>query len=306
MQKSTKSPANRVAHFVNIAAGKPTSVLLVIDGKPTTLSEGHPSIPQVLAELKKQSPDADKIKSLLEKSAALAAHSQGKITTRKEGDKTTYWYQGQQLRGPIIDRIYSLMALELPWRPTFRFLENLVRNPSPSARDNLFAFFTNTGLTLTPDGCFIGYKGVQSDFWSIHTGHHTMLSGQQNDGGSIYNAPGEKILVPREEVVEDPSQTCARGLHVGSFRYAKQWAGNGTVVLVKVNPFNTVSVPTVGSLSDAPSEVMRTCGYEVLHEYSASAPLVQKFDAQYMDPDDEDAPLYHSVRDSKGRFTKRA
>lgn len=269
---STQRKTQEVSFIINARDGKPVSLACVINKKPYTLQASNPCFNMVVKELKAAEPSGDKILKLMNKQQALIAYSQEKVV-EKDGK---FYYQGQELQNSLVNRIQEFMKMDLPWTYMFKFLVRLVKNPSESAKARLHAFIENEGITYTPDGCFLGYKGAQANFWSKHTGHHTMISGQQNEKGEIFYGPGEKVRVPREEVVEDPHSDCARGLHVGSFSYASGWAGHdGALVLVKVAPEDVVSV------THRSREVMRVCAYEVVQPLAIRQALQQAFEPQF-------------------------
>jgi hypothetical protein len=67
-----------------------------------------------------------------------------------------------------------------------------------------------------------------------------------------------KVIMSRDDVDNNPHQTCSRGLHVAGHGYMSQYSGN-VIVAVKVNPKNVISIPY-----DYDSQKIRTCEYEVL------------------------------------------
>jgi hypothetical protein len=74
-------------------------------------------------------------------------------------------------------------------------------------------------------------------------------------------------------------------LHVGTYEYACNWAGNsGVVVLVKFNPANIVSVP-----SDCEHSKLRVSEYEVI-----AVAREQLEEPVYMEDEDDDYD-YESV-----------
>lgn len=275
--------------------GQPVNLTVVIKSRPYNLAAGHMNFGMVVKELNKENPDVNRIIRLMSQVEAIKEYSDNKVV-HKDGK---FFYKGEEIKGVLVTRIKEFMTQNLPYKPLMRFLENLMKNPSARSRELVYTFLENESLPLTPDGCFLGYKGAQANFWSIHTGHHTMISGKQNERGEIFYGKGEKVRVPWNEVVDDPNVSCARGLHVGSFNYANGWGGTGgSLVLVKVNPADVVSV------THNCKEVMRVCAYDVVDILSVREALKQALEPQYLAPDDEDAPSYHNVRDAKGRFRK--
>jgi len=116
-------------------------------------------------------------------------------------------------------------------------------------------------MPITPEGNFLAYKGVQSDYYSITSGTIDIVKGQVMDG-HILNAIGEEIEVVRNQVCDDKDLGCSKGLHAGSMKYATDFASNGKVVIVEINPADVVSIPT-----DCSCQKLRTCAYKVVAEF---------------------------------------
>lgn len=162
---------------------------------------------------------------------------------------------GEEMPTELSSRIMAYKENRLPITSLLAFWENLKQNPSFNSRQQLFKFLENKGHSLTPDGCFIGYRGVREDFKDIHS-------------GTFDNRPGQICEIPREQVDDNPNNTCSHGLHVGSFGYAKDFA-RGKLVLVKVNPRDVVAVP-----NDYNGQKMRVCRFEVVKEADAMVEAV--------------------------------
>ena len=144
-----------------------------------------------------------------------------------------------------------------------KFVRKLQRNVDPYIRSQLFNFLnylidTENSLALTPEGNFIGYKGIQKNYLSSRAGNG-FVDGVEYKNTQIPNKPGTIVSMNRHEVQADPDQTCSFGLHVGSYSYAKGF--QPLVVLVEVNPENVVSVP-----SDYNGQKLRCSEYKVIKE----------------------------------------
>ncbi|WP_018234433.1 hypothetical protein [Thioalkalivibrio thiocyanodenitrificans] len=134
--------------------------------------------------------------------------------------------------------------------PMANFLENLLKNPSYRAKYGLYDFIEYGRMPITPDGCFLAYKAVNPDYTDIRT-------------GTVDNSIGAEPSMPRNEVDEDPDQTCSKGYHVCSFDYLPRYShNNGRVMVAKVNPADVVAVPR-----DYRNTKMRICRYEVVAEH---------------------------------------
>ena len=116
---------------------------------------------------------------------------------------------------------------------------------------------------MTETGNIIAYKGVDTDYYSKHGNKNTIvITGVVNENGCILNKIGETIEVARNCVDDNKDNHCSNGLHVGSYDYAKDWAGNnGHLMMVEFNPCDAVSVPT-----DCNFQKLRTSKYKVIGE----------------------------------------
>lgn len=160
------------------------------------------------------------------------------------------------LANPIIDRMIKMESEGFQADPLVKFLENLYRNPSATAVDELYLFLEQTGLPITTDGCFIAYKIVKSDYMDIYS-------------GKFDNSVGKVIEMPRFSVDDKRENTCSSGLHFCSKDYLAHYGSSkketDRCVLVKINPADVVSIP-----SDYNNAKGRTCKYEVVGEMNDS------------------------------------
>lgn len=190
-------------------------------------------------------------------------------------------YDGVEIHHVMVGRIISMMDEGFDIEPMLKFLENLFENPSNSSVEQLYSFLDNVGLPITADGCFVGYKYV-SVYNSVETKDRLgriLTTGSYVDSYSrtLRNNIGDIVTMPRNKVQDDPHTSCGPGLHVGTFEYS---GDHDTVVLVKVNPKDVVSVPL-----DYSCQKLRCCQYEVIelchHRLESSL-------YQYDDDDDDD------------------
>jgi hypothetical protein len=152
---------------------------------------------------------------------------------------------GKAVPSALSDRIIDYSEQDLPYQPLVSFWRNLNMNPSHTAVQRLYGFLEANRHPITPDGHFIGYRGIKADFTDQRT-------------GTIDNSPGEVVTMPRNEV-DETDQDCSHGLHVANYDFAN---GFGPVcVMVKVHPRDVVSIP-----SNYGTAKMRVCQYEVLQQ----------------------------------------
>jgi hypothetical protein len=160
------------------------------------------------------------------------------------------YYNGTQLNNGLTQRIGRMISEGYDVSSMLNFLKNLMANPSGRAIKELYSFLESNNLPITTDGYFLAYKSVNRTFHDRHT-------------GTIRNAVGDTIEMPRNEVMDDPNQTCSAGLHFCSMEYLEGFWGTGDhVMIMKINPADVVSIPV-----DYNNSKGRCCKYEVIGEH---------------------------------------
>lgn len=278
------------------------SVSAVIDGQSYVVSRSNPTANQIIDALKKNKPVSE-VKRLFDLATAIRTYTTGKVTIRGND----IMYNGEIVQNSVTRKILAFMSQSLPVEPLLRFLENLMANPSKRSVDQLYKFLEAEYLPITPDGHFLGYKAVRSNWLDKHT-------------GTISNHIGAKISCDRNKVDDNPGADCSVGYHVGNKTYVDGFASSGDhIVICKVNPRDVVSVPH----SDCGK--LRCCAYEVVAESTGA--MDDTYDSRFGDLPEPvnscealsyiDAPwkkakrtrarkpsgqAYHNRRDSSGRF----
>lgn len=235
-----------------------TTATLLYEGKPYTLESSHPNF----APFKKAliSEDFDTAINYLDIRKQVEAFADGEL---RVSHGAVYYYD-EKLHGKVVDKLLELLESGMKvGNPFVKFVKNLLDNPSNSSVEELYDFLSYKSLAIDEDGYVIGYKGVASDGWSLSGNTQTIvLQGNVNDRGQIENKVGDTIEVKRRSVDDNRQNSCSHGLHIGSFDYAKSWAGQGgKLLLVRFNPADAVSVP-----QDSQCQKLRVCKYEVLEE----------------------------------------
>lgn len=152
--------------------------------------------------------------------------------------------QGRKIPEVLTDRVLNFKDKGLPFEPLMKFAEKLLKNPSYNSRTMLYKFLEHNGHPITKDGNFIAYKKVRTDFTDCHT-------------GKMDNSLGTIVAMPREEVDDNPDNTCSSGLHVAAYGYASTFS-QGHLLEVEIDPEDVVAVP-----NDYDGEKMRVCKYVV-------------------------------------------
>lgn len=273
----------------------------VSDGVLVSIPETHPNYLRIAdALVKGEDPEA-----LLDLSAAFKA-LEGKVTV---GDDGLVKYSGEVIGGKVVDAIKRYQREGRDFEGLRRFLERLQLNPSRHAREQLYTWLERQELSVTPDGRFLAFKGVNdaptNTEWVedpgddelgdyVVTGYNfsTDLDGTTWDSestvyassskgtafvdgvkfeGVIPNFVGATVTMDRRDVDDDFSQDCSYGLHVGSFKYASTFATH--LLEVAVAPEDVVSVPKYDT------NKLRTCRYEVLAVQEKKSPDISHHEA---------------------------
>lgn len=159
-------------------------------------------------------------------------------------------YNGEVLDNSLTKRIVSMMQEGFNADPLVNFLENLMQNPSGRAVRELYRFLECNDLPITPDGYFLAYKNVRDNYMDKYS-------------GKFRNMIGDVCEMPRNQVMDDPNQTCSAGLHFCSIHYLRSmWGFDGHTMIIKINPADVVSIPV-----DYNNSKGRCCKYEVVAEH---------------------------------------
>lgn len=187
--------------------------------------------------------------------------------------------------------------------PLVAFFEKVQDNPNEHSREQLYDWLNIHDFTILPNGNFVGYKGVRVNGDSYESiSHGNAISNGIEYTGAIPNPLGAIVEMPRDQVQHNPSEGCSTGLHVGTWKYASEFA-QGAVLKVEVNPRDVVSVPT-----DCGHQKLRTCRYTVLEVINApvSGPVDYDY-AGYDDyEEDDDYGLELSVEAEEAYYDKMA
>jgi hypothetical protein len=158
---------------------------------------------------------------------------------------------GQPAPHALSTKIIRFSNDGLPFQPLVKFAENLQKNPSFRAVNELFTFLEKNDHPITENGNFIAYKRVRSTFKDIHS-------------NTMDNSVGNTVEIPRNQVDEDSNRTCSHGLHVANWDYAhlhfaSSDSASDVMLEVEVNPADVVAIPV-----DYNNSKMRVCKYKVL------------------------------------------
>jgi hypothetical protein len=212
---------------------------MTVDGEPKTVSKSDLNFSVILDKLRAR--DYEGIPPLLDTRKFIEEITEGDV--KIIGD--TVYYNGQELHNSLTRRMVAMMGEGLGIDHLVKFLDKLKRNPSYRSVEQLFDFLEACNLPILPDGRFVAYKWVRSDYRDVHS-------------GTFDNSIGQVVEMERNAVNDNPEQTCSNGLHVCSEGYTKF---GERLMLVAVDPADVVSVPI-----DYNASKMRICKYEVFKE----------------------------------------
>ena len=244
------------------------SLTVFWEGKPYTLRKDH-----VNFNLAKQAIfDAryEDLGDLLDIRKAVEDFVEGEIEVKDE----VVYYKNHRLHGVVVDKLLEMLRAGMKdSAPLTNFITRLQSNPSANSVNELYSFLSYKSLPTTPEGKVLGYKGVKNDFYSSTGNADTIvLQGKVNENHQIFNGVGETIEVARRCVDDNKDNHCSYGLHVGSYDYANQWAGeDGRLLVVEFDPEDAVSVPT-----DCDFQKLRVSKYRVVEDITDTRKEINK------------------------------
>jgi hypothetical protein len=234
------------------------SLTIFWEGKPYTLRKDHANFnlaKQAILEAR-----YDDLGDLIDITKAVENFVEGDIEVKDE----VVYYKGHRLHGVVVDKLLEMLRAGMKdSEPLTNFITRLQANPSANSVNELYSFMSYKLLATTPEGKVLGYKGVQGDFWSTTGNSDTIVvQGKTNDRHQILNEVGATIEVARRCVDDNKDHHCSFGLHVGSYDYANDWAGqDGRLLVVEFDPSDAVSVPT-----DCDFQKLRVSKYKVVQD----------------------------------------
>jgi hypothetical protein len=263
------------------------SIVLFLDNKPHKFSKDTRQYAQIIEKFDlPENQQENAIREVLQESPSFLEKNGFKITPEN------VFFHGEELPTVLAQKVRALHSEGLPLNLFERFWQNLQQNPSANSVSELYDFLAYKELPITEDGCFLAYKGLEKDFWSISGNKKTkVVKGKVLPCGRIFNGVGESIEVQRRDVDDNREHHCSFGLHVGSLDYAKDFS-KGAIVVVKVNPKDVVSVP-----SDYNCQKCRVSAYTV----------VSVFEAEITSPavDEEHQPIKSQELEARNAFVQR-
>lgn len=233
------------------------SITILHDGKLKVMSDSDPAFLKVHQYV--WNDEYDKAILMFDKESGIRdSLKESVLSDRIQVTNGSVILDGEVCNNEITDLVIDMYEQGEDYVPLANFFALLSDNPVHHSRHRLFDWLRSAGkFSLDSEGYIIGYKGLNSDFGSKHSGPGVVNGIPVN--GSLDNSPGNVLEI--EKVEMNPEIGCAHGLHVGTYEYASDWGRYGKVVSVKVSPADVGSVPT-----DCNDQKMRCFKYEVIEE----------------------------------------
>lgn len=238
------------------------SLTVFLPGRsPVIVNGDHPHFAEILTGAQGDQ-DADTLAGLADLSVRVAERFRD-LSERVSVSAGRVFFDGDPVDTTLTRQIVRVLDSGAEdWTPLVAFMENAAANPQDHSRAQMYDWLRDRDFSLTPDGGFVGFKGVakraDGALVSVRSGP-AIVNGEPVDG-QVPQPLGGTVEIARSTVAHDPGMGCASGLHVGTYDYAKGWA-QGALLRVKVNPRDVVSVPT-----DCNAEKMRVCRYVILDQ----------------------------------------
>ena len=223
------------------------SITVFVQGKMRTVLSGNRNFELLKEHLKGPVHDEAVVLRLSDREQTIRDSVVGSKVKVEDG---VVYYDGTEVYGALTNKLLALLDQGFDATPWIKFLDNLMKNPSYRSRQCLYEFLDHFNAPITPDGKFIAFKRVGSDYKDIHSCTYD-------------NSVGNTIKMDRSKVDDDPQNTCSAGLHVCADEYLKGYANNSSsrTLVVEVNPADVVAVPYDYNFSK-----MRVCEYKVIAE----------------------------------------
>lgn len=261
---------------------QPTSVQVFVGGKLQLIDSQHANFKEIIALLLSSGGNiAESEVAPLFNLPLMIGQKFEKLSPRISVSGEKVYYDLVEVDTALTKAILAFLTeRKKDWEPLVKFMEKVQTNENPHSVEHAYRWLNRHNFTIDKDGDIIAYKGLTSEYMSKHSGR-AIVDGVVVEG-QIPNRPGSVIEMPRDEVVFDPNNGCAVGLHAANFSFAKSWGSGGRVVSLKINPQDIVSVPT-----ESGDQKMRVCRYIVGDDIASEIPTIL---AETPEPEPESAP----------------
>jgi hypothetical protein len=212
--------ANKVPYVI-----QDNFVSVVLNGRPFQLLASHPTFKKMVKALRAKK--WTKVPDLVNIAQSISNRSHGNV----EVINGEVFYKGSPVHSSLTKMMLNLIEHDKPVTHMIKFMDNLYKNPNPSAILGLYEFLNLYNMPITDDGCFVAYKRVNADYTDCHS-------------SKVDNHIGQVPVMPRRDVDKDSKQQCSRGYHFCSRAYLQNFSG-ARLMAIKVNPKDVDEIPEV-------------------------------------------------------------
>lgn len=203
-----------------------TYITIVHENKTHTIRQDHCNFVAVLEHLAK-----GEYQEVLKKASIV-----GSITSYTKGhvrvEKGQLFYKDMHINSSLAMRIIDMVNADEDVTALIAFFEKLMLNPSRTSVMELYDFLEKSQLPITPEGNFLAYKKVRKDYLDHHS-------------GTISNAVGNLVEMPRNAVDDQRDNHCSYGLHFASKHYLPHFGNSESrLLLLEIDPADVVSIPS--------------------------------------------------------------
>ncbi|MGE0342589.1 MAG: hypothetical protein AB7O86_05935 [Porticoccaceae bacterium] len=241
--------------------GVATSVTLFIGSETMVASRDHSNFASIMERIGHPDTDIETLRGLFDIGKAIS-NKFHRLSERVTINAGRIFFDGDEVHNALTNAIVLFHGqCNENFAALVNFMEKIKTNPNLHSQEQLFEWLDRNSFGITPNGNFVGYKGVdrawKGGFISRSAG--TAFVNGERIKGQIPTNPGTIVEMPRSDVQHNPREACSTGLHVGDWGYASSFAA--VTLAVEVNPRDVVSVPT-----DCNGAKLRCCRYVVLDQ----------------------------------------
>lgn len=230
-----------------VSDDKKSTIIVVVPGHPVQeASDSNPNWDEIVQLAVSKNPDVERLLHLFEPIVEIAKRFDS-LSERVKVAHQRVFFDGEEIDNSLTRQILRFIEEKRDFGPLVKFYEKIATNPSANSQKAIFDWVSSHDFTIDEDGDMRGYKGVHyanGKFLSSRSGKATVNN--EVIEGQIPYPLGGTVEMPRSECVDNPSALCHVGLHVSTYDFAKSFA-DGTVLEVKINPRDVVSVPGTGN-----------------------------------------------------------
>lgn len=224
------------------------SISIYVDGDFYSVDKTHANYPELLRELRKQPRDLEAIMQLVEMPRFISKITSGRVEIGEEA----VLFSGEPVSGYMVERLMAMATAGDEVASWATFMDNLMDNPHPGVREDLYKWMEAGRLPITQDGCIVAFKKVRANYTDCHT-------------GKFSNAVGAVLEMDRSLCDTSRKNTCSTGFHFCSAGYLSHFSGD-RVMVVKINPRDVTAIP-----NDYNNHKARCCRYVVTGELKSES-----------------------------------